>query len=304
MRLFKHLKLDLTKTILLGMVFFIANAAFAKPLYLWQVKGPKATVWLFGSVHVGKKDFYPLPQTVMNAFNQSDALAVEVNILQPDMSPEEILKKSILPSGDSLEKHLGTQNWKMLAEALPKQYQIQPDRIQRMRPWMLASTLSMIQIHKMGYEEAYGVDLHLLNQAVRSQKKIISLESMAFQFKQLSSLSDETMSTWLMALVNPDIQNQSKDELTTIIKAWKEGNPDAIRLEKLAYKQGMTDKTMQDFEQKLLRERNPAITKKVIGFLKGNQTIFVAVGAMHYAGDDSIIAQLKKAGYTVIQQTD
>ena len=36
-------------------------------------------VWLFGSIHVGNDDMYPLPDYVNNAYNEADSLAVEVD---------------------------------------------------------------------------------------------------------------------------------------------------------------------------------------------------------------------------------
>lgn len=57
-----------------------AQAQDAVKILLWQVKSKDNTVYLYGTIHVGKTSFYPLPDAVENAFGQSARLAVEADI--------------------------------------------------------------------------------------------------------------------------------------------------------------------------------------------------------------------------------
>ena len=45
---------------------------------IWKVTANNATVYLFGSIHVGAAEFYPLPAPVESAFSSSDELVVEL----------------------------------------------------------------------------------------------------------------------------------------------------------------------------------------------------------------------------------
>ena len=61
------------------------------------------TIWLFGSIHVGRDEFYPLPDYVMDAFEGSESLAVEfvletVDRLQRDHGME--LDNSVIVHSD------------------------------------------------------------------------------------------------------------------------------------------------------------------------------------------------------------
>ena len=38
-------------------------------------------LWLFGSIHIGREDYYPLPDYVQKAFDEADMLAVEADIV-------------------------------------------------------------------------------------------------------------------------------------------------------------------------------------------------------------------------------
>ena len=46
---------------------------------LWKVQGKGNTVYIFGSIHVGKPSFYPLSPEIEMAFSSSDHFVVEVN---------------------------------------------------------------------------------------------------------------------------------------------------------------------------------------------------------------------------------
>src|SRR5262245_36846457 len=47
---------------------------------LWKVTSGESTVHLLGSIHLLKKDAYPLNRTIESAFNGSQTLLLEVNL--------------------------------------------------------------------------------------------------------------------------------------------------------------------------------------------------------------------------------
>ncbi len=51
-----------------------------KKNFLWEVKSDSSTVYLLGSIHIGKKEMYPLNLIIENAFDECNNLVVEVDI--------------------------------------------------------------------------------------------------------------------------------------------------------------------------------------------------------------------------------
>ena len=45
-----------------------AAEAGAPKHFLWKVTGPKGVVYLLGTIHAGKADFYPLPSIIEDSF--------------------------------------------------------------------------------------------------------------------------------------------------------------------------------------------------------------------------------------------
>ena len=79
----KASSLSLIVSILFLIVTFICTTytfSYAEKSFLWRVQSKRSTVYILGSIHLLKKDIYPLSRTIENAFEKSDYLAVEADI--------------------------------------------------------------------------------------------------------------------------------------------------------------------------------------------------------------------------------
>src|SRR5277367_5424391 len=98
-------------TLILVVVACRASAAEHK-LFAWRVAGDPAndpgTVYLLGSIHVGKPDLYPLPQPIELAFAGSAELVEEVDLSGANLAllKQQILQRGLYIGGDKLENHL------------------------------------------------------------------------------------------------------------------------------------------------------------------------------------------------------
>ena len=83
--------------------------AASDPLFWKAVKGDE-TIALLGTVHAGRKTFYPLPNAIEDSLRSSKALLLEIDLSAVDS--EEVHKKieetSELPKGESLFKLLSS----------------------------------------------------------------------------------------------------------------------------------------------------------------------------------------------------
>ena len=76
--------------------------------FLWKVSSKTTTVYLLGSMHVAKADFFPLPKEVEDAFAKSKILVVELNTEELDQAKLQglLLQKGIYPPGEALSKKI------------------------------------------------------------------------------------------------------------------------------------------------------------------------------------------------------
>ena len=56
---------------------------------------------------------------------------------------------------------------------------------------------------------------------------------------------------------------------------------------------------MEEYQQAIYTDRNAQMLKKALEYLKGEETVFYAVGYANLLGETGLIAGLEDAGFTV-----
>jgi uncharacterized protein YbaP (TraB family) len=127
---------------------------------LRQEKSKDNTVYLYGTIHVGKPLFYPLPDAVENAFRQSARLAVEADITdQAGFAAILPLMSYTLP--DSLDTHIPKPVLERLKMQLARD-SIPYDSLKRMRSFIVGGLLGIAEFTHLGDDHRFGVDGYLL----------------------------------------------------------------------------------------------------------------------------------------------
>jgi uncharacterized protein YbaP (TraB family) len=293
----KASSLSLIVSILFLIVTFICTTytfSYAEKSFLWRVQSKRSTVYILGSIHLLKKDIYPLSRTIENAFEKSDFLAVEADINDIGrLNIQKLMESAFYSGNDTLEKHVSRSTFDTIKEqterlGLPVEF------VYNQKPWFLGLTLSSLELMKSGYDPNYGMDKYFLSKAAGT-KKILELESLDYQIDLLSSLNDDEQELFLLyTLKDLKILTQEVDNL---VDAWQSGAAESM--EKTVTKSFTEDRRFSGIYDKLIHKRNRNMALKIEGFLKTNGTCFVVVGAAHLLGDRGIVQLLKGRGYSV-----
>ncbi|GAB4137085.1 MAG: TraB/GumN family protein [Planctomycetaceae bacterium] len=264
--------------------------------FLWVVKSKTATVYLLGSVHVAKKEIYPLDDVIETAFKKSDTLVLEIPMdLQSQLEASQKLVAAGRYTGeDSLEKHLPEKVLKALKATLKKR-KIPAEAFNRFKPWMVSILMTMQELMKSGFSASQGIDQHFYRRA-KDTKRILALETVDDQVKMLSGLPLKNQVEMLRKTL------EELDEIGKTISqsfdAWKRG--DVKRLDDLLMKSAREPEYKPVYKAMFL-DRNVKMTQKIQGYLKTKGTYFVVVGSGHLIGKGGIVDLLRKAKWTVEQ---
>jgi uncharacterized protein YbaP (TraB family) len=265
---------------------------------LWEVKSATNTVYLFGSVHLAKADFYPLPAATEKAYLQADTVVVELDITD-DMASAKAMPLLTFTAPDKLENHLDTVTWAMLKKVAGTSIA----QYQAYKPAVVATGLALRAFAQQGYDPAYGIDLHFIRRAKADQKRLVELESMAFQAGVLGGLSDADGSALLQqtleGLQPGPARGQMQREAEAMIASWKSG--DARALASMLRDAANKDAGSKRLMKLLLDDRNVAMTEKITGLLESGSKAFIVVGAGHLAGRNSIVDLLQRQDYQIRQ---
>ena len=254
----------------------------------WELKSEVSTVYLLGTVHVGKKDFYPLDEKIEKAFEKSDHLVAEIDI--SSVKPQDLQK--YIKGDPSLYEGLNEKDSKKFKKVLSN-LGIQFNQVQNIRPTYLSIEMTMMALSKLGYTPQYGIENYFF--AKKGNRKTFGLEPLDVHFGFLTKLTKKEEHTMLMETI------KSFDKLDKLFKdswaAWKAGDID--KLEKLFIDEMKKQKSLY----KLINvDRNKVMTEEINKLLKKRGTYFVMIGSAHFAGKDSIIEMLKRKGLKPIKK--
>jgi len=274
-----------------SLAFSILLAAFpaaAEPA-LWKVQGPHATVYLFGTVHVLKPGTRWRSQKIEAAFKASDVLWEEVK----DSDDAEAIQPLVLKYGLDLSKPLSSKlddAGRAKLAAAEASLNLPQAQLEALRPWMAGLTLTVLPTLKAGYDPKSGADLTLKAMAAEQAKPMQAFETMEQQVRFFADLPQPLEVEYLLSTL--DDVSKGTGELDALVDAWEAG--DTKKLEALL-NSDLKDH-YPDLYRILLAQRNQAFADQIETLLKGEGVVFVAVGAGHLVGPDSVQADLAKHG--------
>jgi uncharacterized protein len=257
---------------------------------LWKVEGRTNALYLFGSIHFLKKEFYPLPQPIEDAYKQAQVVVFEVDLGEMEAPENQVKMVQIgqYPEGQTLKGNLSQETYAKL-EAYLTEAGLPAAVFDPLRPWMVAVALIGSELIKLGYDPQQGVDKYFYSKAKKDKKEIVPLETLDFQLSFFTGMTKQEEEAMLRETLQ-EIANFKKD-LQGIIDAWKTG--DSKALEKFMFE------AMKDYpalHKKLLIDRNKQWVDKLQKLQASGKTVFVVVGAAHLVGKESVIDLLNAKG--------
>lgn len=265
---------------------------------LWRATSATNVVYLYGTIHVGSKAFYPLHPSVEEAFAQAKVVALEADPTD-QASLAQVLARAGYKPPDRIDNHISKDLASRLQSTLPAiGFPVEAARM--MKPYLLSMALSMWELSKMGYEPQYGLDIHFARRTQREGKRLIELESMAAQMGLFDALSPEIQEAMLESTLDTIRSGALASDLTDLIAAWKNGD-EARLLEIMKRDTRELPPPMRDTVMRIFYDaRNEAMARKIARVLEsGSEPHFVAVGAGHLPGEMGLVALLRRMGFAV-----
>jgi uncharacterized protein len=275
----------------------VAHAQNGSTPLIWEARSPSNTVYLFGTVHVGARKLYPLSPAVERAYSASRTLALEAD--PTDQSALLVAtQNSTYKPPDTLAHHISPQLMDELRRALPS-VGLPLEYAEAMRPELLAMTLAMMEVGRLGYDPNLGLDIYLAQRAKQDGKRIVELESIAKQLALLNGFSPELQEGMLRSAVEGISKGSLSADISDLVSAWRTG--DEQRLWDLVNKEveELPAAQASELREQLYDARNREMSEKIALMLAGTDPTLVAVGVGHLLGGAGIVELLRKKGYSV-----
>lgn len=256
---------------------------------LWVVKDADTTIYMLGTVHVLKPGLSWFDEGVKKAFDASDEMVIEV--IQPtdqDAAMKVMMPLAIDPDGPPLTQKLPEAARPKYAAAMTS-LGMPPVALDQFEPWYASIILGLLPLQKAGYDPASGVEMQLTAAAKAANKPVSALEGFDEQLGFFDKMPESDQIGLLVSTV--DEFDQIGPTLDRMVERWGAGDSDALAKE-------MNDQLgkLPNVEKILLTDRNDRWADWIKARLDKPGTVFMAVGAGHLAGKNSVQEALTKRG--------
>jgi hypothetical protein len=264
--------------------------------FLWSIETGKNTVYLLGSLHILKSDSFPLGKEIEDAYIDSKKIVLEADLGSVN-NPEfqaKMITLGLYPEGQTLAQNVSKETYrlfekKLIAVGLPVA------QFSRLRPWVCALALTLVEFQRLGFDPNYGIDTHFFNKAKKDGKEIIALETMDYQLGLFTKMGKAEQESFLrQALKDLEVIETMASEM---VSSWKTGDVD-----KLNSIINLSFKAHPDIYNRFIIQRNKRWISRIEGLMRQDENVLVIVGAGHLVGTENILELLKKRGYKILRR--
>lgn len=268
-----------------------AAPAVAQPAF-WAVKDADSTLYILGTVHLLRPETVWHTDKLDAAIAEASELWLELPTTNAEAMAAEMMPLVVqygLAPGNPLSKQLTPEEMKTLDEAA-KLAGATGAQLNAFRPWFAALTISNAAVTRAGYDPTSGVDSKI-EAAFRARDiKPRGLETAEMQIKVFAGMSPEQELRYLRETME-EYEN-APVELDKMVAQW--ASADLAGMEEMFVTEMKTEEP--DLYAALLTNRNANWVGQIEKILAGKGVSFMAVGAGHLIGPDSVIAMLDAKG--------
>jgi len=276
---------------LAALAFLLTPSAYAQVAQdadpaLWVVQDEDTTIYLFGTVHALRPGMSWFDEAVKDAFDKSDEVMLEM--VMPDLAALQgvVMKLARNPGGPTVTELLPEDKRAPYHAALTA-VGIPPAALDGFDPWFPAITLSGLSLTKSGYDPEQGVEKVITQAAKDAGKPVGGLETPEQQLGYFDGLSQPVQVKFLVGTITE--LPKMGESLDALVVKWAKGDPKGLgKLMNV----GMAD--TPELAKALLYDRNARWADWIAERMKKPGTVFIAVGAGHLAGPNSVQDYLKK----------
>ena len=271
-----------------------------------------------GTIHVGDNRTAYLPDEIYEAFDASDAVAFEVNIVKLNKEwedPDDDLLDLYYDAycyedEDTIDEHIDEDLYRdatklALILGLGNYGDDYIGTLDYYKPNRWSGLISnYYEQHSLGVYYNKGVDMRLLNRAIADKKTVYEIEDRYRGYEMEIDFSDSVHEFNLMSAVYYTRSYYNADNIE-MFEAWCRGDFDELSamINEPADTTDMTEeeiKAYEEYTKALAADRDALMLEKAEEYLASGKTVFYAVGLAHLLDEETgLLKTLAEAGYTV-----
>lgn len=274
-----------------------AAASGAPRGFLWEIRKAGRRAYLLGTIHVGRPEFHPLRDGIVARLREAAVIAVEADVSEAARGAARVQELAYYGDGVAgLDARAPALRSRL--DAFARRQGLSGEVFERMKPWMAANTVVIIEAARAGLSPAYATEAFLFDFARRNGKALAEIESIDEQLRLFDSAPETTQIAYLQQALDSIDSGESRDEITRLVGAWERG--DAAEMERLLVRMRSATGVAERFVvERIIDGRHPRMLEAIERFAASGRLHVIAIGSLHFFGSNGLIADLRRRGYAV-----
>ncbi len=266
--------------------------------FLWEATRGAQRVRLFGAMHVGRPAAAATYAADRPGLRGVQVIVFEANVFDAQASLAAAQRLAMYPEGGPGLDSVADAALIGRADRLMARIGGGLPACCRMKPWMLANTLIMLESLQAGVLPAYGSEAQLYQLALASGWPMVEIEGVEAQLRLFDDAPLAAQLDYLRRAVETIEDGSARTEIEQLVGAWENG--DAAALESLLAQMTRSDRAAQRFvAEQVIRGRHPKMVAAIERFAASPRLHLVVIGALHFFGSDGLLQMLRERGYSV-----
>jgi uncharacterized protein YbaP (TraB family) len=281
-------------------VFWLAvpTVSAAERGALFRVGLDGHTMYLFGTLHVGLPEFYPLEPRLAGALAGASTLALEIDPAQPQAERARALRSHGMLDSASRGYEGMDPGRRALLDKLVRQGGLDPAGATTFKPVLLATMLALAEYTGQGYRSAFSSEAYLARAARAHGIRLLELESLEQQLSMLDRLPEPERWRFLDEMMGAIASGAQRLDARAMVRAWSSADRQA--LDAIAARCEADASVSGAFVTRvLLKERNVRLAGRLRQLLRQEKQTVAAIGVLHLLGQGSVPALLQAGGASV-----
>lgn len=268
---------------------------------LYKVSDDNSSVYVLGSIHLGRMNIYPLPPEIMAIYENCETVMFEVDFNTMQEQNDDLTR-------EETEALVGAETVERAVAVIKEAYPDMARRAQKIYP-----SVNMKNINQVGYHtlqgllslaastksqliDECGIDQVFVSYALKDRKNIIGAECWKEQYDLTYNLPPEAYKAILNEYI--DVEEMAK-KLNDEFDIWCKGDAAALEQTEVSPLRRANENSWQRVQYDNFLIRNKHMADKVIQQLEKDETTFALLGVAHIVGEEGVIRLLQETGYAV-----
>ena len=256
---------------------------------LWRATRDGRSLYLYGTLHVGKPNWRKLGPMTAAALRASDVLALEVDPNDPALLQAMSDTRPPQPLPEPLQQRL-TRAFERACLAT--------EALATLHPVLQATTLTVMEARWLGMDASYSMEQVLAAQVRTQGRRVVALESVVSQIQALVPDNEDEARHLLDQSLQQLEDRSARRVLQKLAAAWEQGDVAALE-DYGTWCECAADEADRAALRKLNDERNGPLADAIEGHHKQGRRLFAAVGALHMTGPQALPRLLAQRGFRV-----